>query len=72
MADCPFKHDGIDRLSGVPVCPTSELPQVCTCGATLTYAPVVTFVNQVRTYRDGNAYYNEDGEVVMERDEVVR
>jgi len=41
--NCPFKHDNIDRLFGVPVMPVEELPKVCTCGAPLTYADTVMF-----------------------------
>jgi len=44
---CPFKHDNIDTLYGVIPIPIEGLPQVCTCGAPLTYADDVAFVNQV-------------------------
>jgi hypothetical protein len=42
--DCDFFHDNIEELYGVPVMPIEELPTVCTCGATLTYADDVLFV----------------------------
>jgi hypothetical protein len=43
MADCPFVHDNISILVGVPEMPISQLPKVCSCGRPLTYAPTVFF-----------------------------
>ena len=42
---CLFIHDNIDTLYHVPPTPIEDLPKVCTCGAKLTYAPDVLFVN---------------------------
>ena len=42
--DCPFIHDDIDVLYGVPVTPIEELPKTCTCGEPFTYADEVCFV----------------------------
>lgn len=44
MSTCPFIHDNIDTLYGVPVMAIEDLPTVCTCGATLTYEDEVAFV----------------------------
>ena len=41
---CPFLHENIDTLYGVPAMPVERLPKVCTCGAPLTYADEVCFV----------------------------
>ena len=40
---CLFDHDYVDRLFGVTPKPIKDLPQVCTCGAKITYAPLVLF-----------------------------
>lgn len=45
MSDCPFIHKDIDMLYGVPFMPIEELPKVCTCGESLTYADEVAFVS---------------------------
>lgn len=45
MTDCAFNHVNIDALFGVRPQPIEELPQTCTCGAPLTYAPSVAFVS---------------------------
>ena len=44
---CPFVHDNIEFLYGVPPMRRDQLPKKCTCGAELTYADVVCFVNPV-------------------------
>ena len=41
---CPFIHDDISMLYGVPLMPREELPRVCLCGAPLTYASLIIFV----------------------------
>ena len=43
---CPFIHDDIGVLYGVPVMPIEELPKICTCGKPLTYRHTVVFVSQ--------------------------
>lgn len=45
MRGCPFYHEDIEVLHGVPPCPVEVLPKVCTCGAPLTYADNVMFVS---------------------------
>jgi hypothetical protein len=47
LGPCPFLHDNIDTLFGVALVPIEDLPTVCTCGAPLTYADEVAFVNSV-------------------------
>lgn len=42
---CPFIHENVDTLYGVPVMPVENLPRVCTCGAKITYAATVAFIN---------------------------
>lgn len=42
---CPFIHDDISVLYGVPTMPREELPKICTCGKSLTYADIVWFVS---------------------------
>ena len=41
---CPFKHDLIDTLYGVPPMPIEQLPRECMCGRAFTYADEVQFV----------------------------
>lgn len=41
---CLFPHENISILFGVPEMPIEDLPKVCTCGAPLTYADEVAFV----------------------------
>ena len=43
---CPFIHDDIEVLYGVPVMPIEELPKICTCGKPITYRNTVIFVSQ--------------------------
>ena len=43
---CPFIHDDIEILYGVPPMPIEELPKVCTCGKPLTYRNTVIFISQ--------------------------
>lgn len=43
--ECPFRHDNIEVLYGVPYMPIEKLPKVCTCGKPLTYVDVVMFVS---------------------------
>jgi hypothetical protein len=44
---CPFEHENISMLFGVPFMPIEQLPKICTCGCPLTYADEVAFVNEV-------------------------
>jgi len=44
MSDCHFIHDNIDVLYGVEPKPVASLPKICTCGAALTYAESLLFV----------------------------
>jgi len=43
--ECMHVHDNISMLIGVPEMPIEDLPKVCTCGAALTYADEVAFVD---------------------------
>lgn len=47
--NCQFRHYNIDQLIGVPPTAIDDLPTVCACGAPITYADEVAFVNQVNT-----------------------
>ena len=63
---CSFPHANIDTLYGVKPQPIESLPKVCTCGAPLTYAPVVAFVSE-----SGASYDRGTPTVVTEEDTVV-
>ena len=49
--ECPFLHGNIDTLYGVESQPIEQLPKVCTCGKSLTYAKVVKFVTFPKVMR---------------------
>ena len=49
---CPFIHDNIKVLYGVEPMARQDLPTKCICGATLTYADEVVFVNKVPDKHD--------------------
>lgn len=44
---CPWFHDDIRILYGVPPTPVDALPKVCTCGKPLTYNKDVVFASVV-------------------------
>lgn len=46
---CPFQHDNIDRLFGVPPMEIKDLPQTCFCGKKITYAETVVFLQHRMT-----------------------
>ena len=43
---CNLVHTNISTLYGTPVTPIKDLPAECTCGASLTYADNLVFVNR--------------------------
>lgn len=45
--DCAFIHDNIDMLYGVDPGDYDKLPMVCSCGAPITYANTVAFINLI-------------------------
>ena len=47
MINCFWKHDNLDTLYGVTPQPIDRLPQVCVCGAEVTYADKVAFLPAV-------------------------
>ena len=65
---CNFVHEGIDRLFGVKPMPVEDLPQICTCGAALTYAPMVAFIERTGPSWDR---WTGSGSIVCEEDAVV-
>jgi len=46
--NCPFLHENINVLYGVSYMTRDKLPNVCSCGAPLTYADEVVFCNETQ------------------------
>lgn len=46
--ECPWPHDDISVLFGVEPTPIVNLPKVCVCGHSITYAKEVIFAVKVR------------------------
>ncbi len=47
VVDCIWLHENIDRLFEVAPVPMDQLPQVCVCGAKITYSEDLVFINRV-------------------------
>ena len=60
FVECPFIHDDIGVLYGVPVMPIEELPKTCTCGRPLVYRDTVVFVSQPITFEGCENVITED------------
>lgn len=67
---CPFIHDNIDTLYNVTVMAIDDLPTVCTCGAALTYADEVCFV-EVGDLCDSSGAVVKESEMTYEQRIIV-